>query len=110
MDFAIERKKALQIETFILSKITERGQSMLAKFLGLNESSISRLKAATGKQKYSVMQLTSLILAFAGMDTPEFDLPGSIGRLEKRLEKMEELLAKKKPGGNRASSQLAFEL
>jgi len=33
-----------------------------------------------------------------------------MSRLEKKLERMEELLAKKKPGGHRASSQLALEL
>ncbi|WP_241624496.1 CII family transcriptional regulator [Rosenbergiella epipactidis] len=110
MEFAKERKKALQIESFLLSKISLRGQTKLAKMLGLNDAAVSRLKAATGKQKYSTMKLMSLILAYAGMETPEFDLVGTMSRLEKKLERMEELLAKKKPGCNRASSQLALEL
>jgi len=42
------------------------------------------------------MKLMSLILAYAGMETPEFDLVGTMSRLEKKLERMEELLAKKK--------------
>ena len=96
MEFAKERKKALQIESYLLSKISLRGQTKLAKMLGLNEAAVSRLKAATGKQKYSTMKLMSLILAYAGMETPEFDLVGTMSRLEKKLERMEELLAKKK--------------
>ncbi|WP_241591417.1 CII family transcriptional regulator [Rosenbergiella epipactidis] len=96
MEFAKERKKALQIESYLLSKISVRGQTKLAKMLGLNEAAVSRLKAATGKQKYSTMKLMSLILAYAGMETPEFDLVGTMSRLEKKLERMEELLAKKK--------------
>ncbi|WP_241624238.1 CII family transcriptional regulator [Rosenbergiella epipactidis] len=96
MEFAKERKKALQIESYLLSKISVRGQTKLAKMLGLNDAAVSRLKAATGKQKYSTMKLMSLILAYAGMETPEFDLVGTMSRLEKKLERMEELLAKKK--------------
>ncbi|WP_241626797.1 CII family transcriptional regulator [Rosenbergiella epipactidis] len=96
MEFAKERKKALQIESYLLSKISLRGQTKLAKMLGLNDAAVSRLKAATGKQKYSTMKLMSLILAYAGMETPEFDLVGTMSRLEKKLERMEELLAKKK--------------
>ena len=105
MEFAKERKKALQIESYLLSKISVRGQTKLAKMLGLNEAAVSRLKAATGKQKYSTMKLMSLILAYAGMETPEFDLVGTMSRLEKKLERMEELLAKKKATAGTVTSE-----
>ncbi len=109
MEFAKERKKALQIESYLLSKISVRGQTKLAKMLGLNDAAVSRLKTATGKQKYSSMKLMSLILAFAGMETPELDLVGTMSRLEKKLDKMEELLSKKKPRCAQPQRSFAFE-
>lgn len=105
MEFAKERKKALQIESYLLSKISVRGQTKLAKMLGLNEAAVSRLKAATGNQKYSTMKLMSLILAYAGMETPDFDLVGTMSRLERKLERMEELLAKKKATARTVASE-----
>uniref|UniRef100_A0A6V7KGV4 Uncharacterized protein n=1 Tax=Bracon brevicornis TaxID=1563983 RepID=A0A6V7KGV4_9HYME len=63
MDITSTRKKARQIESQLLSKLAVFGQRKFADFLNLDESQISRMKVAKGKEKHSFFGLMSLALA-----------------------------------------------
>ncbi|WP_291971360.1 CII family transcriptional regulator [Candidatus Symbiopectobacterium sp.] len=63
MDITSTRKKARQIESQLLSRLALFGQRKFADFLNLDESQISRMKVARGKEKHSFFGLMSLALA-----------------------------------------------
>lgn len=63
MDITSTRKKARQIESQLLSKLAVFGQRKFADFLNLDESQVSRMKVAKGKEKHSFFGLMSLALA-----------------------------------------------
>lgn len=63
MDITSTRKKARQIESQLLSKLAVFGQRKFADFLNLDESQVSRMKVAKGKEKHSFFGLMSLAIA-----------------------------------------------
>ncbi|MGG2143297.1 CII family transcriptional regulator [Symbiopectobacterium sp. RP] len=63
MDITSTRKKARQIESQLLSKLAVFGQRKFADFLNVDESQVSRMKVAKGKEKHSFFGLMSLALA-----------------------------------------------
>ncbi|MBG6243433.1 MAG: hypothetical protein EKE20_17280 [Candidatus Symbiopectobacterium sp. Dall1.0] len=63
MDITSTRKKARQIESQLLNKLAVFGQRKFADFLNLDESQVSRMKVAKGKEKHSFFGLMSLAIA-----------------------------------------------
>ncbi|MGX8939489.1 CII family transcriptional regulator [Symbiopectobacterium sp. Eva_TO] len=63
MNHTTQSKKARQIESQLLSKLALFGQRKFADFLNLDESQISRMKVAKGKEKHFFFGLMSLALA-----------------------------------------------
>ena len=103
MEFARERKKAKHIETQLLSRLSVIGQGRLAKFIGMDEAAVTRMKHATGRQKHSFFELMSMAMALLEVELPDSD----IGQ---RLLRIEQLLTKKKsPVAAEDSSQITIE-
>jgi len=87
MEFARERKSAKRIESQLLGKLAVVGQTKLAKFIGMDEAAVTRMKHAIGKQKHSFFELMSMTLAMLEVEAPESDIAKTLLRIEQMLTK-----------------------
>ena len=76
MDFAKERKKAMQIETYILSKLAVVGQTRVAKFLGMNPAAVTRTKSPQGNEKRSFVQMMAMMMAILECEVDHSEVIG----------------------------------
>lgn len=92
MDITSTRKKARQIESQLLNKLAVFGQRKFADFLNVDESQVSRMKVAKGKEKHSFFGQMSLALAIL-----EWGVSGDeMGDLAKQVAKQVALILTKK--------------
>ncbi|MEI7410094.1 CII family transcriptional regulator [Pectobacterium aroidearum] len=103
MERASTRKRARQIESQILNKLTVFGQRKFADFLGVNESQVSRMKVAKGTEKHSFFGLMSLALAVLEWGVNDDEL----AHLAKQVALI--LTQKKKPSAATDDSQVTME-
>jgi len=103
MESANKRKKAKRIESQLLSRLAVNGQGKFARFIGMDDAAVTRMKYAIGNQKHSFFELMSLALVFMEIHFPE-------SQLEERLERLERLFGRKKsPAATEDSSQIKID-
>jgi len=103
MESANKRKKAKRIESQLLNRLAVNGQGKFARFIGMDDAAVTRMKYAIGNQKHSFFELMSLALVFMEIHFPET-------QLEERLERLERLFGRKKsPAATEDSSQITID-
>lgn len=102
MEFANKRKKAKQIESQLLSRLAVNGQHKFARFIGMDDAAVTRMKYAIGKQRYSFFQMMSLAMAFLEVQEPESELVEMLKKIEMALTK------KKRPAATERSQQITI--